>query len=200
MNPYLSLWKDLGKVKVVPARVKSPFWWQSGKQQLEASHINRLYRKDTQSKQNSWCLTSLTFMQLDPGQPRALSYLHSVYVIDNYLQSEVQTGMVAGPFIQPPLPVLHVSHFGIILKCHQPGKWCLILDLSSPAAHSVNDRIAGEDYSLQYLKVDDIIEAIVRLGWGSLMVKFDVQNAYCIVQVHRGLPVVRYEMAWCLLC
>ena len=44
MNPLHSLWKDLGKVKVVPARVKSPFWWCSGTQQLEANHIDRLNR------------------------------------------------------------------------------------------------------------------------------------------------------------
>ena len=36
--------KDLEKVKVVPARVKSPFWWRSGTLQLEANHIDRLNR------------------------------------------------------------------------------------------------------------------------------------------------------------
>ena len=69
-------------------------------------------------------------------------------VIDNYLQSEVQTGRVAGPFSQPPLPVLHLSRFGITPKRHQPGKWHLVMDLSSPAGRSVNDRIVGKDYSL----------------------------------------------------
>ena len=76
------------------------------------------------------------------------SALLNPQVIDSYLQSEVQTGRVAGPFSQPPLPVLHVSRFSVIPKRHQPGKWRLILDLSSPAGHSVNDRIVGEDYSL----------------------------------------------------
>ena len=112
------------------------------------------------------------------------SALLNPQVIDSYLQSEVQTGRVAGPFSQPPLPVLHVSRFGVIPKRHQPGKWRLILDLSSPAGHNVNDGIAGEDYSLQYMKVDDIIAGIMRLGRGSLMAKFDVQNAYRIVPVH----------------
>ena len=100
------------------------------------------------------------------------SALLNPQVIDNYLQSEVQTGRVAGPFSQPPFSVLHVSRFGVIPKRHQPGKWRLILDLSSPAGHSVNDGIAGEDYSLQYMKVDDIIAGIMRLGRGSLMANF----------------------------
>ena len=34
------------------------------------------------------------------------------------------------------------------------------------------------------MKVDDIIAGIMRLGRGSLMAKFDVQNAYRIVPVH----------------
>ena len=113
------------------------------------------------------------------------SALLNPQVIYNYLQSEVQFGRVAGPYSQPPLPDLRfVTRFGVIPKCHQPGKWHLILDLSCPAGHSVNDRIAGEDYSLQYMKVDDIIAGIMRLGWGSLMAKFDVQKAYRIVPVH----------------
>ena len=69
-------------------------------------------------------------------------------VIDNYLQLEVRTGRMVGPFGQPPLPVLHLSRFGVTPKCHQPGKWHLVMDLSSPAGRSVNDRIAGKDYSL----------------------------------------------------
>ena len=84
MDPSLSLWKDLGKVKVVPARVKSPFWWRSCTQQLEANHINRLNRQDAQSKQNPWGLTSLAFAQIDPGRPRGPPYLHSVYSGDSF--------------------------------------------------------------------------------------------------------------------
>ena len=105
-------------------------------------------------------------------------------VIDNYLQSEVQIGRVAGPFLEPPLPRLHVSRFGVLPKRNQPGKWRLILDLSSPTGNSVNDGIISEAYSLQYMKVDDIIAGIMQLGRGALMAKFDVQNAYRIVPVH----------------
>ena len=53
-------------------------------------------------------------------------------VIDDYLLTELAKGRVAGPFSYPPLPHLHISRFGVIPKKHQPGKWHLILDLSSP--------------------------------------------------------------------
>ena len=115
------------------------------------------------------------------------SALLNPQVIDNYLQSEVQTGRVAGPFSQPPLPDLHVSRFGVNPKRHQPGKslWRLILDLSSPAGLSVNDgMMAGEDNSQQYMKVEDINAGTMRRGRGSVMAKFGVQNAYRIVPVH----------------
>ena len=52
-------------------------------------------------------------------------------------------------------------------------KWCLMLDLSRPAGHSINGGIATEDYSLQYMKVDDIV-GIMQPGLGTLMAKFDV--------------------------
>ena len=91
------------------------------------------------------------------------SALANPQVINEYLHTEVQLGRVAGPFLQPSF---HVSRFGAIPKRNQPGKWRLILDLSSPTGHSVNDGIASEDYSLQYMKVDDIIAGVMHFGRG----------------------------------
>lgn len=47
-------------------------------------------------------------------------------VIDQYLRTEREKGRLAGPFLISPIPNLHVSRFGVILKKHQPGKWRLI--------------------------------------------------------------------------
>ena len=85
-------------------------------------------------------------------------------VIDDYLSTELAKGRVAGPFSSPPLPHLHISRFGVIPKKHQPGKWRLILDLSSPDGHSVNDGIRKDPFTVQYMKVDDIIDGIMSLG------------------------------------
>ena len=81
-------------------------------------------------------------------------------VIDKYLRTEVENGRVAGPFSSPPLLDLHISGFGVILKCNQEGKWRLILDLSSPTGNSVNDGILKDTFSVQYMQVDDIINAV----------------------------------------
>ena len=105
-------------------------------------------------------------------------------VIDDYLHPELAKGRVAGPFSSPPLPHLHISRFGVIPKKHQPGKWRLILDLSSPDGHSVNDGIRKDPFTVQYMKVDDIIAGIMSLGRGTLLAKFDVESPYRIIPVH----------------
>ena len=105
-------------------------------------------------------------------------------VIDQYLLTELEKGRVAGPFSISPLANLHISHFGIIPKKYQPGKWRLILDLSSPQGHSVNDGIPKDPFSVQYMKVDNIIDGIMTHGQGTLLAKFDVESAYRIIPVH----------------
>ena len=90
-------------------------------------------------------------------------------VIDDYHHMEVGKGRVAGSFSSPPLPHLHISRFGVIPKKHQPGKWRLILDLSSPDGHNVNDDIREDPFAVQYMKVDDIVDGIMLLGRGTLL-------------------------------
>ena len=105
-------------------------------------------------------------------------------VIDSYLQTEVSARRVAGPFSSPPVAPLHISRFGVIPKNNQPGKWRLILDLSSPEGHSVNDGIPKPAFTVQYVSVDAFIEGIMTLGRGTLMAKFDVATAYRNVAIH----------------
>ena len=105
-------------------------------------------------------------------------------VIDDYLHTELAKGRVADPFSSPPLTHLHISRFGVIPKKHQLGKWRLILDLSSPDGHSVNNGIRKDSFTVQYMKVDDIIDGIMSLRRGTLLAKFDVESAYCIIPVH----------------
>ena len=112
------------------------------------------------------------------------SALEHPSVVDDNLQVEVSRGRVAGPFATPPVPGLHVSRFRVIPKNNQPGKWRLILDLSSSKGHSVNDGIPKTPFSVQHIIVDAFIEGIMARGRGTLMAKFDVASAYRNVAVH----------------
>lgn len=79
---------------------------------------------------------------------------------------------------------VHVSRFGVIPKPHQPGKWRLITDLSSPKGASVNDGISSALCSLSYKSVDDAVCTVARLGLGAWLAKFDIASAYRLVSVH----------------
>ena len=105
-------------------------------------------------------------------------------MIDAYLANEVGLGHVAGPFDAPPMQNLHVSSFGVIPKKGQPDKWRLIVDLSSPHGHSVNDGIDPESWHLQYIKMDDIIKMVSKFGPGALMAKFNIESAYQNIAIH----------------
>lgn len=112
------------------------------------------------------------------------SALEHPEIVDEYLRNEVDLGRVAGPFSRPPIPNLHTSSFGVIPKSGQPGKWRLIVDLSSPEGSSVNDGIDPDSFSLQYIKVDDIIKMVAAHGTRALIAKFDVLAAFRNVAVH----------------
>ena len=81
------------------------------------------------------------------------AYQHSG-VIDAYLANEARLDRVVGPFDSSPVQNRHISSFGVIPKKGQPGKWRLIVDLSSPHCHSVNDGIDPDSLQLQYIKID----------------------------------------------
>ena len=111
-------------------------------------------------------------------------------VIDAYLETNVSHERVAGP--SPPFPDLHISRFGVIPKSNQPGKWRLILDLSSPEGHSVNDGIPKPPFSVQYVTVDSFIEDIMDRGRGTLMAKPTLWRA----PIAMWLSIPRIVLSW----
>ena len=105
-------------------------------------------------------------------------------VVDKYLSEEILQRRVAGPFFPPLIPRAHISRFGVIPKHHQPNKWQLIVDLSHPSRHSINDGIPKELCSLTYITIDTTIEQIQMLGRGSSLAKIDIKNAFHLLPAH----------------
>jgi len=79
---------------------------------------------------------------------------------------------------------IHTSPLGLIPKKNKPGKWHLIVDLSSPQGMSINDGIDSELSSLSYSSIDHLASLVVSEGRGSFLVKTDIKEAYRIVPVH----------------
>ena len=65
---------------------------------------------------------------------------------------------------------VHISPPGAIPKKNKQGKWRLIVDLSSPPGHSINDGIFTENFSLSCPSIDHLATIIVSEGHESFMV------------------------------
>lgn len=113
-------------------------------------------------------------------------------VVDDYLAAEISIGRVAGPFEVTSIPLAHISRFGVIPKRHTSNKWRLIVDLSHPAGHSINDGIPKQLCSLSYITIDTAIDHILRFGPGTFLAKMDVKNAFRLLPVH---PADRHLLA-----
>ena len=111
--------------------------------------------------------------------------------VQKNVDNELAEQRIIGPFTASAAGEAHVSRFGVIPKRHQPGKWRLILDLSSPEGRSINDGIDKGLCSLQYESVD----ILMGLGEGAQLAKIDIAHAYRNVSVH---PTDRYllGMQW----
>ena len=105
-------------------------------------------------------------------------------VVDEYLQIEVKLSRVAGPLSSSNLQEIHYSRFGVIPKNHQHNKWRLIVDLSHPRKHSVNDGIPKDLCSIKYITIEDAIKDIITLGKGTMLAKVDIKSAFWLLPVH----------------
>lgn len=107
-------------------------------------------------------------------------------VVSKYLGDEVSRKRVAlmGPQEKAAELGIHCSPFGVIPKKNRVNKWRLILDLSSPEGHSVNDGVQKDLATLSYMSVDDVVAEVLRKGKGTLLAKMDVKQAYRNIPVH----------------
>ena len=105
-------------------------------------------------------------------------------VVEDYLHSEVTSSRVAGPFCQAAITGIHISRFGVIPKNHHQDKWRMIVDLSYPTLHSVNNGIPSSLCSIRYITIDDAVQKIIELGPGTMMAKIDIRSAFRLIPVH----------------
>ena len=102
-------------------------------------------------------------------------------VISDYLDREVELDRMFTCSTDPPA---HISPLGVIPKKNKPGKWRLIVDLSSPKGGSVNEGVDPEWSTLSYATVDHLAALVIQHGPGALLVKADVKEAYQMTPVH----------------
>ena len=100
---------------------------------------------------------------------------HGSFVTDNIV-SWLKAGFCAGPFLAPPVLGFRCNS---ILAVPQPGKVCVILNLSSPDGQSFNDNI--NDNLLESVVMSTARQVgytIVDCGVGARIWKYDLRDAY----------------------
>ena len=123
--------------------------------------------------------------KLTSSRNNMLSAKENPHVVDEYLLHEISMDRMWKMTEPPSVPFhCHVSPIGVIPKKNRPGKWRLIVYLSSPEGASVNDGISREMCSLSYVSIDSIVDCILKLGKGALMAKIDIKQAYRNIPMH----------------
>ena len=101
-------------------------------------------------------------------------------VVCERIAAELSAGRLLGPIA----PELQLKPMGLVPKPHQPNKFRLIVDQTTPANRSVNDGIPRDLCSLKYASVDEAVAIIRTLGRGTRLVKIDLKDAYRLIPVH----------------
>ena len=101
--------------------------------------------------------------------------------VDTLVAQEVERGYLRGPLPKLPFESYRVSPIGIA-EGKYSGKKRLILDWSSPHDNdshpSINNLIDKDLCSLNYVKLDDAIKAIIKCGKNALLNKTDIVDAF----------------------
>ena len=127
-----------------------------------------------------------------PATTNHMGALMFPHIIEQYIDTEIRLGVAMGPFSIPPF----INRIGIsplsTRKKRDSMDRHIILDLSFPIGHSVNDGIdknfyCGEQICLTYPTIDTLAERVATLGVGCLMWCKDLQRFF------RQLPLCPWD-------
>ena len=182
LNSFVSSTKNI--VSNLCPQIVTPLRWEPWHQAL-LTHPDRVYVKYILDGISEGFRIGFDHanspLRSSPGNMR--SAVQNPQVVQDYLVKEQQAGRV----IELPyhfISQMHISRFGVVPKSSQPGKWRLILDLSSPTGSSVNDGIAKHLCSMHYSTLDQAITVIAKKGPAALLAKIDIAAAYRIIPIH----------------
>jgi hypothetical protein len=100
-------------------------------------------------------------------------------IVSDLINKELDNGFVYGPFCKLPFEKYRVGPLGVA-EGNYSQKKRLIQDLAAP--HNDNVVSVNEDdlCAMSYFKIDNAIKIITKYGKGTMLCKFDIQNAFKI--------------------
>lgn len=121
-----------------------------------------------------------------PRKPRDSENLRSCSlnpeIIKAQINKEIESGRVAGPFEERPLPNLIVSPIGLVPK-KTLGEFRMIHHLSYPESESINSYIDPTVCSVKYTSFDEAVKLVQNLGQGCKLFKSDIKSAYRLIPI-----------------
>ena len=128
----------------------------------------------------SWNILPLTSSSAKVNRKGALDFPDA---INQYLATEHANNTLLGPFFTNPFPDRSASSPLNSVPKHDSDEHQVILDMSFPPGHSVNDRIDKDHYlgvliDLTYPTIDSFTTMVKAVGPGDLMYKRDLCRAY----------------------
>ena len=103
-------------------------------------------------------------------------------VVDQYFQAQVSKGYMAGPFTSSECSGVVASSIAVIPK-KEPGKFHIIVDMSSPNKGIINDNIRKQHTHVAYSSEEDAAHLMQHFGTNALLAKIDVKEAYRIIPI-----------------
>ena len=97
--------------------------------------------------------------------------------IMNSINDDISMGRIVGPVASPMFDNFVGSPLGAFQKVRS-NKIRIIHDLSWPPGQSINEHISKEDYTMEFIKFDDITHNLQVCNKPIFMSKLDVRDAY----------------------
>ena len=104
-------------------------------------------------------------------------------MVQEFIHKQVSQGYMIGPLPSAECNQVTRSSKAVIPK-KMPGKWRVIVDLSSPTNCSVNDSLRCHSTLVAYASVEDATVFMHELEPGTLLAKIDIRDAYRIIPMH----------------
>ena len=148
--------------------------WQKALSKHPDKHFaNYILSGLTQGFRIGFCHAGARLQQVGRNMP-----CNQPQIVSDYLQTELKANRLV------VLSPQQASAARIHCSPNKPGKWRLIVDLSSPTGTSVNDGVDKDLCSLSYTSIDVIANRVLALGKGSLLAKMDIKQAYRMVPMY----------------
>ena len=115
--------------------LRQPAW-----QRALSSHPDQAFsRYILQGITNGFHIGADRATQFRPNLSNMPSVQQQPQLVEAHLRTEAEAGRLLGPLPLHLARLVQTSPIGLIPKPRQPGKWRLIVDLSSPVGNSVNE-------------------------------------------------------------